>query len=383
MTKLNEEEIEYLYAGIVFEDPEPSFEVMGRARRARAWKLLDFVARLHIEHDDQCARARMSLSYAYRKLGRQEEADKCIDEAFKTCEDQAELELEIARMLAFDGRLDQAKSHLETYAHLIREEESVNPDTEAILEAFREDREPPASALPPPKPDPFPCINTNTNPYIDFTVLSDTAGLNDRFDLSGDALIHCGNFYASGETDPGLQRLKAWFARQDFKRKFIVPGHNDYPLLEAASQGAEAIEGFEILNGKLAEIGGFKIYGASFFSRLENERFGLRSAEETLAAAEAIPDDIDLLATHMPPFGILDDSIPGTNKGCPILRERVRWIAPRYHVFGHDEGYGYDRDNGTKFNNVSQHGSFWLLPLAHTKQTQAEGHVNAVRDACS
>lgn len=194
-----------------------------------------------------------------------------------------------------------------------------------------------------------------------FELLSDTAGSNDNYSLKGDVLIHCGNFYQAGEVDPGLKRINAWFARQEFKRKFIVPGHNDDPVLADARNGTGELRGAEVLDGRLVEINGFRIFGIPFFHSRDNERYGLQTVEDAEAAAKRIPKAIDLLATHKPPFGVLDDSVPGENKGCMVLRNRLWQIRPRYHVFGHDMGSpGYDRFECVKCFNVSQD---WPCPL--------------------
>jgi Icc-related predicted phosphoesterase len=49
-----------------------------------------------------------------------------------------------------------------------------------------------------------------------------------------------------------------------------------------------------------------------------------------------IPDDVDILITHTPPYGILDISRSGTNAGCEVLRDRLQRLPScRLHVFGH------------------------------------------------
>jgi len=62
---------------------------------------------------------------------------------------------------------------------------------------------------------------------------------------------------------------------------------------------------------------------------------------------DLIPEDIDILVTHGPPFGILDQ-VKYSNKaqdgkfaGCEELRTAIERIQPKLHVFGHvHEGYG-------------------------------------------
>lgn len=71
--------------------------------------------------------------------------------------------------------------------------------------------------------------------------------------------------------------------------------------------------------------------------------------------AEAIPEDTDVLITHGPPLTILD--VPGGQSehcGCKYLRDRVRSVRPKLHVFGHIHGsYGQTVIDGTTFVNAS------------------------------
>ena len=50
---------------------------------------------------------------------------------------------------------------------------------------------------------------------------------------------------------------------------------------------------------------------------------------------KAIPDDVDILITHEPPQGVMDDVPNAGAVGCPLLRSHVERIQPILHVFGH------------------------------------------------
>jgi len=73
-----------------------------------------------------------------------------------------------------------------------------------------------------------------------------------------------------------------------------------------------------------------------------------------------IPDDTDVLITHGPPYGVLDQC-PDTygapsHAGCPELCKAVEKIPSiKLHVFGHiHEGYGQvDHQNGRVSVNAS------------------------------
>ena len=70
-----------------------------------------------------------------------------------------------------------------------------------------------------------------------------------------------------------------------------------------------------------------------------------------------IPHDTDILITHGPPHGILDE-VPRKywieNTGCEELRKKVEEIRPKAHIFGHIHcGYGQTEKFGVKFINAS------------------------------
>ena len=67
-----------------------------------------------------------------------------------------------------------------------------------------------------------------------------------------------------------------------------------------------------------------------------------------------IPKATDILITHGPPFGILDETVSGMNVGCEDLLETIRQTKVKLHVFGHiHEAYGVEESGGVKFVNAS------------------------------
>ena len=70
---------------------------------------------------------------------------------------------------------------------------------------------------------------------------------------------------------------------------------------------------------------------------------------------EKIPRDVDILVTHMPPYGIRDENAGRVKAGCrDLLREVTERLRPRIHVFGHiHESYGWITRDKTLFVNAS------------------------------
>jgi Icc-related predicted phosphoesterase len=70
---------------------------------------------------------------------------------------------------------------------------------------------------------------------------------------------------------------------------------------------------------------------------------------------DQIPYDLDVLITHGPPFGILDQIKPGgAHLGCEELLKAVEEKRPKVHIFGHIHGGAGTFDNGTtRFVNAA------------------------------
>lgn len=90
------------------------------------------------------------------------------------------------------------------------------------------------------------------------------------------------------------------------------------------------------LENESIEIQGIKFYGSPMMT--EGPRMAFRTTDDPDKVWSAIPDDIDVLITHIPPYGILDQDY-----GCKGLIKKVKEIKPKVHCFGHIHAW-----NGTK-----------------------------------
>jgi Icc-related predicted phosphoesterase len=105
------------------------------------------------------------------------------------------------------------------------------------------------------------------------------------------------------------------------------------------------------------EIEGLRIWGTPV-TPTYGGAFGLSSARDRKRLYAQIPEDIDVLISHGPPFGILDaDPISGLHEGCHELLDAVTWVRPKLHVFGHiHAASGVFRTEQTTFVNASRLG---------------------------
>ena len=109
-----------------------------------------------------------------------------------------------------------------------------------------------------------------------------------------------------------------WFAGLDAKWKIFVPGNHE---LSFELDQAETIEktmtdkGLLVMQNAVMDCDGVVIGSIN---------------GNALIADEDIPTDIDVLVTHCPPYGVLDEGL-----GSPEILNFVMKSKPRYHLFGH------------------------------------------------
>jgi Icc-related predicted phosphoesterase len=188
--------------------------------------------------------------------------------------------------------------------------------------------------------------------------LSDTHNYNEQiFVPDGDILIHAGDATMQGSA-PEIVLFNRWFRNLPHAHKIFVAGNHDW-LFETSSQFARTLldSSIHYLKDSSVEIENLKIYGSPYQPRFFDWAFNLMRGAELAEKWKLIPDETDVLITHGPPFGILDE-VPRQyfieNTGCEELRKRVETIKPKLHIFGHIHcGYGTTEKFGVKFANAS------------------------------
>jgi len=189
--------------------------------------------------------------------------------------------------------------------------------------------------------------------------ISDTHGDHEGLELpSGDVLIHAGDLSAHGQRAETLAFMQ-WLGSRGFDNTVCIAGNHDTfmeeePLL--ARQFAED-HGVLLLNDSGCELGGHQFWGSPITPRFCNWSFMRDAGEPIEAHWRLIPDNTDVLITHGPPFGIMDQvrrpDGQSERTGCPSLLARVQSIAPVTHIFGHiHEGRGSQSHDGVTYFNV-------------------------------
>ncbi len=194
-----------------------------------------------------------------------------------------------------------------------------------------------------------------TKTKIKITCISDLHGFKPKLP-GGDLLIVAGDLTAR-DTIKEYLVFNEWLSAQDYDRKIVIAGNHDglcetgTPIDTGYGQRPYTVP---VLANKAiylcdtgCEYKGLNIWGSPWTPTFFNWHFMKDRGEPIKKMWDLIPDDTDILITHGPPFGILDQvefsskAIQGKFAGCEELRLAIERIQPRLHVFGHvHEGYG-------------------------------------------
>lgn len=189
--------------------------------------------------------------------------------------------------------------------------------------------------------------------------ISDTHNLQAKLPIipDGDVLIHAGDLTMGGslsEISYGLD----WFANLPHRRKILVAGNHDFAFERDADRAVALVpSNVSYLRDRGTTINGVNFWGSPYQPEFMAWAFNLPRGKPLERVWALIPDDVDVLVTHGPPFGILDRINSGRrpNVGCEALRSRIAQLRRlRLHVFGHiHEGYGMVDLNEQRYVNAS------------------------------
>eukprot|EP00929_Paragymnodinium_shiwhaense_P116577 TRINITY_DN8622_c0_g1_i1.p1 TRINITY_DN8622_c0_g1~~TRINITY_DN8622_c0_g1_i1.p1 ORF type:complete len:311 (+),score=37.68 TRINITY_DN8622_c0_g1_i1:117-1049(+) len=210
--------------------------------------------------------------------------------------------------------------------------------------------------------------------------LSDTHGLHRAIESKfgvlprADILIITGDFTDSGRLAE-FKDFNAWLgelrARGSFAEIVAITGNHEWKrvkrpddsadsayMIELASRADYAaglrklLSNANVLEHETVDLFGIRLFGSSWcpWQDAGNPDKVIRNEACDKAAArwkaaghsgplpwEAIPEDIDILLTHGPPFGIFDQMECTSHHwgGSRSLRARIEQVRPTVHLFGH------------------------------------------------
>jgi Icc-related predicted phosphoesterase len=186
----------------------------------------------------------------------------------------------------------------------------------------------------------------------------------------GDLLVVGGDLTNTGSVDQ-LTRFNNYIAKHAHKYKhkpLAVAGNHDFLFEKDRAEAETILSSCQYIEDTEVIIDGVRIYGSPWTPMFHSWAFMKDRGEPIRRYWEMIPDGLDLLVTHGPPWGILDDA--GSHVGCEELLQVVTQelrVPPRFHAFGHiHEGYGSYITEKTAFYNVSVCDRMYLATNAPT-----------------
>jgi len=186
--------------------------------------------------------------------------------------------------------------------------------------------------------------------------ISDTHGLHQRLAVpEGDILIHAGDVSQSGKKSE-IRNFLSWFARQPHPYKIFIGGNHDFLMEKSPRTFKKLIPSNCIyLENTAVNINGLRIWGSPITPYFFDWAFNRCRGKDIARYWDQIPDQLDILITHGPPYGVLDITHDRRKVGCRALQSKILETAPQYHIFGHiHEASGTQMLGNTMCMNVSQ-----------------------------
>ena len=184
---------------------------------------------------------------------------------------------------------------------------------------------------------------------IDILHLSDTHGQHKNLKSlpEADVIVHSGDFTFAGSEEEAYDFMN-WFCNLPYKHKIFIAGNHDMCMY-----GADHIDGLSrnvhYLYNNSVVIDGIQFYGIPMF--MEDCMDGNLDV-----FINNIPDDTDVLITHMPPKGTCDLANYGKgpeHRGNATLAELLKKLHPTCHLFGHEhDAYGKTIKENVIYSNA-------------------------------
>jgi len=169
----------------------------------------------------------------------------------------------------------------------------------------------------------------------------------------GDVLIHAGDLTNRGILEE-VKEFNKFLGTLPHPHKIVIAGNHDFCFESDRVTCEKILTHCIYLQDEEGTLNGVKFYGSPWQPWFYDWAFNLERGPDIRAKWDLIPEGIDVLVTHGPPFGIGDLTVRGDKAGCRDLLEVVERIKPELHIFGHiHEGYGINSFGATTFINAS------------------------------
>jgi len=190
--------------------------------------------------------------------------------------------------------------------------------------------------------------------------LSDTHKKHEYMKLEeSDILLHTGDYSDSRFTmRKDFLNFVKWFEKQPAKHKIFISGNHDFMTYKNKEESLRIIEnsGLIYLEDNSITIEGLKIHGSPWTPPFYNWAYMKEESDLLELYERTLENDIDILMTHGPAYGILDKVFKySQHVGSKSLKAKIKNLKNlKLHIFGHiHEAYGHRRIKNVDFYNVS------------------------------
>lgn len=181
-----------------------------------------------------------------------------------------------------------------------------------------------------------------------------------------DMIIVAGDVSFKGEPEV-VEDYIAWLKELPYAHKVNILGNHEmgYDKEPPRPKKIKALQlmqdaGIHYLENSEVVIDGLKIYGSPVQPWFHNWAWNMQRGEEIAKVWSKIPDDVNILITHGPPYGKLDRVERWTGEvsyeGCKDLKERIQKLTQlKCCIFGHLhlQGGSMLEVEGVKYMNVA------------------------------
>lgn len=190
-------------------------------------------------------------------------------------------------------------------------------------------------------------------------LFSDTHGFHGHIRIpDADILIFAGDM-THCRTARDVSSFNRFLGGLPHQHKIVIGGNHDHQLAREPAKAKLLLSDAVYLLDELIVIAGITIYGSPWqpiFNDYACDAFALPRGKALREKWELIPRGVDILVTHTPPMGILDQDGP-VAYGCSDLAATVTELKPRYHVFGHiHDCHGMITCGSTRYINCNVQG---------------------------
>lgn len=192
-------------------------------------------------------------------------------------------------------------------------------------------------------------------------LISDSHGLHGFYKKlpEADMIIHSGDVSMRGTKNQVLDFL-TWYSSLPYRYKIFIAGNHDFLFEDDAEFIKNNMpENLIYLENSGICIENIQFYGTPITPFFHNWAFNRFRGEQIKKYWDAIPENVEFLISHGPPYNILDKVNnfynPEQNVGCRDLKNMLFKLKHlKVMQFGHiHEAYGHIQINGIDFFNAS------------------------------